>query len=263
MLMNSGLNFDNHSAYGIPMNIFGEKLMTSGLVLNENLHWVTFHGTYDLAYFIKLLTGQTLPEKELEFLDLLNEFFPNYYDIKFLTKRLEGLKGGLSRLAQELQVKRHGIQHQAGSDSIATNDVFFKLKSIFEEKEDVFVTGKNVVFGLGEGRDDAETINYVMNAVPNQPNSHYQNYWGNNQTLSYPYVQNSPPTTYNPNLVQPNLNNNLYYMTKYAMSNSGLDLAHLVNNNLNQSTSALKKMNNRNEYDYTNNSKVLVETFSN
>ena len=52
--------------------------------------------------------------------------------------------------------------HQAGSDSIVTSDVFFKLfnKGIISKSE--LFDGKNVIFGIGKGADDNETITYVQ-----------------------------------------------------------------------------------------------------
>lgn len=39
----------------------------------------------------------------------------------------EGLHGGLSSLAETLQIERIGPMHQAGSDSLLTAQVFFGL----------------------------------------------------------------------------------------------------------------------------------------
>jgi CCR4-NOT transcription complex subunit 7/8 len=41
---------------GVDVDEFGELLMTSGLVLNEDIKWISFHSGYDFGYLVKLLT---------------------------------------------------------------------------------------------------------------------------------------------------------------------------------------------------------------
>ena len=45
-------------------------------------------------------------------------YFPNIYDIKYLMKFCGNLHGGLNKLAETLDVKRLGPQHQVGMDSV-------------------------------------------------------------------------------------------------------------------------------------------------
>ena len=75
---------------------------------------------------------------------------------------LDNLKGGLNKIAQQLRVERYGDIHQAGSDSIVTAEVFFKiLSSNLISKEDTIMK-KNILFGIGLGTDDNETFNYTQ-----------------------------------------------------------------------------------------------------
>lgn len=43
LLQNSGLQFKKHEEEGIDTLYFAELLMTSGLVLCENVRWLSFH----------------------------------------------------------------------------------------------------------------------------------------------------------------------------------------------------------------------------
>lgn len=43
ILLSAGLDFDRHAALGIDPAHFGELLITSGLVLFDNVRWVSFH----------------------------------------------------------------------------------------------------------------------------------------------------------------------------------------------------------------------------
>jgi CCR4-NOT transcription complex subunit 7/8 len=43
LLKQSGIDFAQNEARGIEVQRFGELLMTSGIVLNEDIRWITFH----------------------------------------------------------------------------------------------------------------------------------------------------------------------------------------------------------------------------
>jgi hypothetical protein len=47
---------DDEEHDGIDVDEFGELLMTSGLVLNDDIKWISFHSGYDFGYLVKLLT---------------------------------------------------------------------------------------------------------------------------------------------------------------------------------------------------------------
>ncbi|XP_054574053.1 CCR4-NOT transcription complex subunit 8 isoform X3 [Eptesicus fuscus] len=128
LLANSGLQFQKHEEEGIDTLHFAELLMTSGVVLCDNVKWLSFHSGYDFGYMVKLLTDSRLPEEEHEFFHILNLFFPSIYDVKYLMKSCKNLKGGLQEVADQLDLQRIGRQHQAGSDSLLTGMAFFRMK---------------------------------------------------------------------------------------------------------------------------------------
>jgi CCR4-NOT transcription complex subunit 7/8 len=57
----------------------------------------------------------------------MDSYFVNYYDIKEMKREIDFLCGGLNKVSRELGVERIGTTHQAGSDSLVTCRVFFKL----------------------------------------------------------------------------------------------------------------------------------------
>ena len=71
------------------------------------------------------MTNTKLPEDENEFFELLKLYFPTVFDIKYLMKSCKALQGGLQDIADQMQIKRIGRQHQAGSDSLLTGQVYF------------------------------------------------------------------------------------------------------------------------------------------
>nr|GMC75040.1 probable CCR4-associated factor 1 homolog 6 [Ipomoea batatas] len=147
LLRHSGIDFQKNIEKGIDARRFGELLMSSGVVLNDNVHWVTFHSGYDFGYLLKLLTCQMLPESQPGFFTLIKAYFPVVYDIKHLMKFCNSLHGGLNKLAELLEVKRVGICHQAGSDSLLTACTFRKLKESFFSSSVEKYAG--VLYGLG------------------------------------------------------------------------------------------------------------------
>merc|ERR1712198_138335 len=134
---------------GIDPMHFAEMMLVSGLVLMDNVKWLSFHSGYDFGYLINLLTSQNLPKSEGEFFELLKTYFPNVYDVKYLMKSCKNLKGGLQEVANELEVRRVGPQHQAGSDALLTGQTFFRMKEMFFEDDIDDSKYCGHLFGLG------------------------------------------------------------------------------------------------------------------
>eukprot|EP00250_Pteridium_aquilinum_P015218 c22454_g2_i1 orf=91-918(-) len=147
LLKQSGIDFMKNEERGIDSTRFAELLMSSGVVMNESMHWITFHSGYDFGYILKVLTCQSLPGMDTDFFNLLRVYFPTIYDIKYLMKFCNNLHGGLNRLAETLEVERFGSCHQAGSDSLLTSCAFRKLKEDFFNGAMEKYAG--VLYGLG------------------------------------------------------------------------------------------------------------------
>ncbi|KAH9362792.1 hypothetical protein HPB48_015245 [Haemaphysalis longicornis] len=130
-LRESGIQFHKHQRHGIDHNKFAERCTTSGVVLSDTVKCLVFHGAYDFGYLLKVLTGQDLPEKESDFFELLGLYFPAIYDVKCIMNDCPGLWGGLQNVANNLEVARVGSQHQAGSDSLLTGAVFFRMRQVY------------------------------------------------------------------------------------------------------------------------------------
>ena len=183
LLEQCGIDFNKLKKKGIKHSVFAEYFMISGLVLNPDIRWISFHGCYDFGYLLKLLINSNLPDTEKEFMNLLDTYFINYYDIKTMVKRKDNLQGGLNKLAQSLEVLREGKTHQAGSDSVVTIDVYFKLIKTGFLEENKILKEKNLLFGVDNEEDNKETINYSQFG-----NLMYQNNNSNNNFLYLPYA---------------------------------------------------------------------------
>merc|ERR1711971_1257359 len=130
LLKQSGIDFKIYKRKGVDVLHFGERLITSGIVFCDEIKWITFHGAYDFGYLLKVCNRASLPQTESEFFVKIKHFFPKIYDVKHIMKYCN-LCGGLSRLAHFLQIKRIGPEHQAGSDSLPTAQIFMKISKMY------------------------------------------------------------------------------------------------------------------------------------
>lgn len=213
-LTHAGLDLDLHEKNGIEPQDFGAMLISSGLVLLEDVRWISFHSGYDFGYLVKLMLCKPLPEDETEYRKLLTIFFPAIYDIKYMVKHAQrnqvvndtpltaaaanilnslGQKSGLQDLADELGIKRVGIAHQAGSDSLLTGKIFWDVR-------------KNIFNGI---IDDDKYLGQVwgLNGVGSAPQSSVQS--------------GLTPQTYASMDETPNLNGATIYSTNGTPSTPG------------------------------------------
>ncbi|KAI3389685.1 hypothetical protein SNEBB_008943 [Seison nebaliae] len=139
LLEQAGINFDRLEIEGIDAEEFSNYLIISKLVFSPEVTWIGFHASADFAYLLRLITGRPLPLHDLDFISFLPVYFNVIYDVKFLMRSCKNLKGGLEELAYNMDVPREGVGHQAGSDSLLTGRVFFKMRrkyfeSCFDER---------------------------------------------------------------------------------------------------------------------------------
>ncbi|CAZ82960.1 unnamed protein product [Tuber melanosporum] len=167
LLTKSGIDFAKHAEHGIDVYQFGNLLISSGLVMYDDVKWISFHSGYDFGYLVKIMSCLPLPKEESEFRNLLSKYFPALYDIKFLMKSCRTLKGGLQDIAEEMGVSRVGPQHQAGSDSLLTGNIFFEMREkFFDGKiDDAKYLGQ--VWGLNGAGISPPNINGVGTVVYN------------------------------------------------------------------------------------------------
>ena len=233
MLYNSGIDFNLLKNKGIPHSLFAEYLLVSGLVLNEKITWICFNGSSDFAYLLKYLTNDALPEDEKEFIELKNMYFPNIYDVKYLVNDNEIYKGGLNKLAKELDVERSGEIHQAGSDSQVTSDVFFRLVRNNIISQNDLNEGKNIIYGIGEGNNINETFNYTqfkkgldVSFIYQSIENNILSYKNNNKNINI----NNMNQNNNGNMMN-NMNNNMMPDIN-EMINNNMDINYQVDENL-------------------------------
>lgn len=133
LLERAGVNFERLETNGIDQQEFGELLISSGLVIQDEVSMVAFHGGYVLAYLWKLMTCKEMPSALEQFVDSLQLFLPTFWDLRLIKSRFdpEWSKGSLDALAHEFNIKREpGLTaHQAGSDSFLALKTFIAMKA--------------------------------------------------------------------------------------------------------------------------------------
>jgi len=155
LLRNAGIDFQRHQLEGIRMCDFGELLSTSGLVVDQQVTWLTFHSGYDFGYLMRAMLLRDMPTEESQFFQFHRALFPRSFDMKMLLRQpapvAAKLFGGLQEVADQLQVPRIGKQHQAGSDSLLTGQTFFKIKQRFfaSDWDQVAALVQGHLYGLG------------------------------------------------------------------------------------------------------------------
>lgn len=221
LLTNSGIKFEEHAKKGISPKRFAEYLIASGLLFNDEIKWISFHGGFDFAYLIKMLNGQNLPDDESSFYNLLSIYFPAFYDVKYMVREVDTLKGGgLNKIAYDLNVRRVGPQHQAGSDSLLTLATYFKLKGSYL-KNALEHRHANILYGIGsngeEGPNDYIWQNFVTTDYSPMM---YNNYGMNGVAMMEHYYPQPEPIYANHFSMQYTMHYATYSSTPYMDNNA-------------------------------------------
>lgn len=185
MLKKAGVDFDKNAEMGIDPAVFGSLLITSGLVTDDSVTWLSFHSGYDFGYLVKIMFPKAMPDGENDYLELVRLWFPRIYDIKFLFRHAQrqaqrgvlntqasnvinalGQKSGLQDLADELGCVREGRPHTAGSDAWLTGLVFWQIRQkIFEGQIPEELVG--MIWGLSGVGPPASATSQAAYSTPN------------------------------------------------------------------------------------------------
>ncbi|KAJ1685259.1 hypothetical protein LUZ63_016649 [Rhynchospora breviuscula] len=118
----------------IDSNLFSRLLLSSGLLHNNRITWILFHGAYDIVFFIKLATfWGPLPHSLLDFKSLIMTYLgERILDVKYIISFTPNLYGGLGEVAAALGIERVvGRAHRAGSDSLLTWYTYRRMADIY------------------------------------------------------------------------------------------------------------------------------------
>ena len=105
-------------------------------------------------------------------------------------------------------MEREGQIHQAGSDSYVTIEVFWKLVTNNYVTKEILKDNKNILFGISEGKDNEEAINYIKIRKNNENINERNNNFNFNDNMSND--MNNINYYENMNLYYMPLNRNVY-----------------------------------------------------
>lgn len=158
-LKRNGLDLKKIREQGIEIEGFFSELFWI-LKQTRNITWVTFHGSYDIAYLLKCFTGESLPVLPERFSKAVSRILGSVYDLKVMAGQYKGLSSrlGLESLAHELGLNRVGTAHHAGSDSELTARVFAKMVKIYNNVQ----ATEGFVYGLVRYRIISDRLKQKM-----------------------------------------------------------------------------------------------------
>lgn len=168
----SGTGSRQQEKVAIDVSEFSELLISSGIVLNDDVICVSFDAGQDFGHLLKWLTGRHLPAEETDFIGLLLTYFPVLYDVKYLTKSCKNMNGDLRvvcihsvfdvhdqavlsfQVANRLGIQRLKSPHQTGADSLMIAMIFHKMRELyFENMIDYKYCGQVIGLGSSPGSD--------------------------------------------------------------------------------------------------------------
>ncbi|CAL9064702.1 unnamed protein product [Musa banksii] len=139
LLTQSGHDFQQYRRHGIDARRCAYLVCVKLFGQPYSSRYVTFHGLYDVAFVIKMITRAPLPNTLNEFSDLVRTIFGQIYDLKYISRFCGGLRRGeigLVGLSRLLNFEPVGIRHQAAYDSLLIGALFNEMKQRRHNVED-------------------------------------------------------------------------------------------------------------------------------
>lgn len=146
VLRNGGFNFEMSKVHGVDAFEFAHLMMDSGLLMEPNITWITYHGIYDLGFLTNLLINNLMPNNKEDFEWWVHKFLPNVYDLNILEKSVKELKNpksqnkqaptlqpdsdSLNELGEELGIPRFNIFGSAAGQSLLALLSYCQLSKI-------------------------------------------------------------------------------------------------------------------------------------
>ena len=86
LLKKSGVMFDRHQQNGVIFEEFSQLMMDSGLLLNDEIIWLSYHAAYDYGFLIHKLMNTNMPNNKEDFEWWVKKYIPVSYDLNLINK---------------------------------------------------------------------------------------------------------------------------------------------------------------------------------
>ncbi|CCK69768.1 CCR4-NOT core DEDD family RNase subunit POP2 KNAG_0D00160 [Huiozyma naganishii CBS 8797] len=170
LLTKSGINFEDHHQNGVSTYEFAQLMMDSGLVMDPEVTWITYHAAYDLGFLVNILMNDIMPNNREDFEKWVHTLMPNMFDLNLIFKVIRDLQNPLPQgaqqgqtssqftltsLADELAIPRFPVFTTTGGQSLLMLLCFCQLNKLSMHK---FPNGvdfgkyKNIIYGI-DGED--------------------------------------------------------------------------------------------------------------
>lgn len=169
LLRKLAINSEMHKTNGIKTFEFAQLMIESGLLMDENITWITYHSAYDLGFLINILMNDIMPNNRKDFEWWVHEYMPSLFDLNLLYKIVRGYKYSpsqgnlqpqqqpphmevtLATLANDIGLPRFPVFTTTGGQSLLMLLSFCQLNKMFmhtfPDGSD-FDTIKNVIYGI-------------------------------------------------------------------------------------------------------------------
>ncbi|CAH01890.1 CCR4-NOT core DEDD family RNase subunit POP2 [Kluyveromyces lactis] len=86
LLKKSGVILERHQQNGVDFDEFAQLMMDSGLLLNDEVTWISYHAAYDYGFLINRLMNTNMPNNKEDFEWWVQKYIPTSYDLNLINK---------------------------------------------------------------------------------------------------------------------------------------------------------------------------------
>ncbi|GMM55972.1 CCR4-NOT core DEDD family RNase subunit [Maudiozyma humilis] len=167
LLKTSGVNLDMQRESGVDKFEFAQLMMDSGLIMEPDTTWITYHAAYDIGFLVHILMNDMMPATRQEFEQWVVKLMPSLFDLNLIYNLVHDFKNpqqpaspqySLNTLGDEIGIPRLLIFTTTGGQALLMILSFCYLSKICMNKlpdGSPFSRYKNVIYGINDDQPPA------------------------------------------------------------------------------------------------------------